>query len=383
MSSLFAQDTARNTLAKWASNGVSGGYLLGAYISPFAQPPVGNGYKIDVEKIAEALSQVDGEFWFDPTTHALDMPRVGDFRYYDNWDLWVGDRGDLSTDVLRQEHVKRVFRVQKDLGCDYLGPSVLLSNPDSPKSQLALEVSKSAVGAEADAWLTIAGDTHFWQAGAELDAHIGALDQLEPGGWLLSVARAEPTIPVGATPEEVFGLMRTTYALSRDRRVRVAYGDIAALPAIAAGAEALGTGWDIRQRVCSYHDFEERVSASDGGGWYQRPTLGGLLGSLSLKDFQVLLSERPALAARLTPGVIGPKPEEAFRHHCEVLDSACSALQAEPSIADRCSKLEEMYVAAAADWAQVQSVTGANFGAVQWVEPFLAGVRMFIAAEGW
>lgn len=70
-------------------------------------------------------------------------------------------------------------------------------------------------------------------------------------------------MPTGASSEEIFGLMRTTFALSQDRPVRVAYGDLAALPAVAAGAEAVGTGWDMRQRICAYQDFQ--VRAADPG----------------------------------------------------------------------------------------------------------------------
>lgn len=318
---VFIQDTARNNLASWTNNAVAGGYAIGAMISPFASPRLSNGFKRAAADVALSIRENGGELWFDSMTYALGMPRAGDFRHYDGWPLWPGTRGDLRSAVEQREHVQAVYAIQADLGSPALAPTVLVSYPDTPTSQVALQLTSEALTLQPRAWATIAGDQQFWGAGAELDAHVGALDQLEPGGWLLVVTRADNSMPTGASSEEIFGLMRTTFALSQDRPVRVAYGDLAALPAVAAGAEAVGTGWDMRQRICAYQDFQVRAADPGGGGWYQRPTLEGLLGSLTANEYQVLTSERAALALRLTPGTVGPQPEQAFRHHAQVLNS--------------------------------------------------------------
>lgn len=379
---VFLGDTARNTLIKWTSSAVKGGYSTGAYLSPFTSPRLANGFKRSAQDTSEKIRAAGGEFWFDPMTYALSMPRAGDFRHYDTWDLWDGTRGDVGSRAAMRSHIDRVYEIQNELSSKLLAPSLLVSYPDTPASQTALEFSQEAIEAAPNAWLTIAGDQQFWGAGAELDAHIGALDQLEPGGWLLVVTRSDNAMPPGATPEEVYGLMRTSYALSQDRPVRIAFGDIAALPAIAAGAEALGTGWDIRQRICAYQDFEEREGDQNGGGWYQRPTLRGLMGGLSNREYNVLTSEKPVIASTLTPGTIGPKPEQAFQHHASVLTEIVDELNALTG-RERVDALRRRYVDARAEWPEIKRVTGAAIGPDRWIKPYVDGLDLFAASEGW
>ena len=379
---VFLGDTARNTLVKWASSAIRGGYATGAYLSPFTSPRLANGFKRSAQNTSELIREAGGEFWFDPMTYALSMPRAGDFRHYDTWDLWGGARGDVSSHPAMRDHIDRVYAIQRELSSPLLASALLVSYPDTPASQRALEFSQEAMDAEPAAWITVAGDQQFWGAGAELDAHVGALDQLEPAGWLLVVTRSDNAMPPGTTAEEVYGLMRTTFALSQDRPVRVAFGDIAALPAVAAGAEAVGTGWDIRQRICAYQDFEEREGDQNGGGWYQRPTLGGLMGGLSNREYSVLSSENQALAARLTPGSIGPKPEQAFQHHASILTTIVDELNG-LSGRDRIAALRRRYTEARPEWQEVKRITGAPIGPDRWIKPFLDGLDFFAASEGW
>jgi hypothetical protein len=379
---VMIQDTARNNLIKWAGNAIQGGYALAAFLSPFISPREANGFKKSALETSKAIRNAGGEFWFDSMTYALDMPRCGNFRNYDSWSLWSGTRGDLSGRDAMRTHVSAVFGVQDELGSSHLAPTTLVSYPDTPKSRQALDLAEVAIEIDPAAWLTIAGDQQFWAAGAELDAHIGALDQCEPSGWLFVVARNDTSMPPSATPDETFGLMRSSYALSRDRPVRVAFGDLSALPAIAAGAQSLGTGWDMRQRMCAYQDFEDRPADPGGGAWYQRPTLQGLLGGLSSNEFELLTSERPQLSARLAPGTIAPQAESAFRHHAVVVSYLIRAL--EPlSGRERVDYLRERYMAALGEWPEVQRVTGAKIGPGRWIAPFLAGVDLFRSSEGW
>lgn len=381
--STFIQDTARNTLILWTTHAIRGGYARGAMLSPFTSPVSANGYKRSAADTSQAIRDAGGEFWFDPMSHALNMPRAGDFRFYDDWDLWAAARGDFTAVNAITSHVDRVFNRQSELHAQLLAPTVLVSYPDTLQSQLALELAQEAMRQQPTAWLTIAGDQQFWSSTAELDAHIGAMDQLQPAGWLLTVARGDNAMPPAATPEEVFGMMRTTFALSQDRPVRVAFGDVAALPAVAAGAESVGTGWDMRQRLCAFQDFEERAADAGGGGaWYQRPTLRGLIGGLSNGEYEVLVSEQPALAARLTPGSIGPSAEQAFAHHASVLTDLIDELAALAQ-RPRVEVLRAAYISAIAEWPAVQKVTGTRLGSSRWSTPFLQGLELFMASEGW
>ena len=176
--------------------------------------------------------------------------------------------------------------------------------------------------------------------------------------------------------------MRSTYALSQDRPVRVAFGDLAALPAVAAGAEAIGTGWDLRQRICAYQDFEEREGDQTGGGWYQRPTLLGLMGGLSNGEYSILESESAVLAGRLTPGTIGPKAEQAFAHHASLLTQIVEELEVLTG-RPRVEALRERYTTARPEWPEVRRITGAKIGSDRWIKPFLDGLDAFMASEGW
>ncbi|WP_078315818.1 hypothetical protein [Mycobacterium sp. D16Q16] len=379
---VMIQDTARNNLVRWTLNAIRGGYATGAFLSPFVSPRDSTGFKRSAIDTSNAIRTAGGEFWFDPMTYALDMPRAGDFRYYSGWPLWNGSTGDLGTRKAMRQHVSAVFALQDELGSARLAPTVLVSYPDTPKSRQALDLAETAMGVNPRSWLTVAGDQQFWAAGAELDAHIGALDQCEPDGWLFVVARNDTSMPPSATAEEVFGLMRSTFSLSQDRPVRVAFGDVAALPAIAAGASSLGTGWDMRQRICAYQDYEDRAADGGGGAWYQRPTLRGLLGGLSNNEYETLASEHPNRTARLSPGTIAPQPESAFRHHATVLAGLIDSLSP-LSGRQRVDFLRESYTVALGEWPVVQRVTGAKIGPGRWISPFLDGLDLFRSSEGW
>lgn len=377
-------DTARNTLPGWTINAVRDGYARGAVISPFASPVRANGYKQSVQRVIQRISEAGGSVWVDPSTHILQAPGVGDFRYYDEWGFWAGAHGVLTTADEMRDHTRRVYSVQEELGVPLVAPTLLLNSPQSPRSQAAATlagIAREEAGAR-HVLMPIVGDTHFWGAGAELDAYVGLLDQLEPSAWLLTVARPESAAPVAVQTEEIFGLMRTSAALSQDRVVLVGHGDMAGLPAIAAGASGVGTGWDTRQRVLAYSDHAARTAGGPGGSWYKRPTLEGLLGNLLPNELQVLANQDAALAARLVPGAVLDLAEPAFRHHAVVLTRIVDELKA-LSGRGRAQRLRERYLAARSDWPLVQAITGCSSGADRWVDPLLAGLEQFMAAEGW
>lgn len=380
---LLIQDTARNNLATWASRAVTDGLATDVVISPFASPVNGNGYKASASDNVDRLRDAGATVWFDPMTHALQFPHAGDFRYYDEWDLWDGERNRLTGEQNQKDHIERVLAIQEGLGCMRLAPTIFLSSPSGLLAQLALDIASVAKQVSGnEVWLSIAGDSQFWGTGAELDSFVGALDQLEPAGWYLTVVRSTAAIPQAATPEEVFGMMRTVAALSADREVVIAHGDLAGLPAIAAGASGVGTGWDARQRSCAQSDYVERPEGENGGQWFQRPTLGGLLGVLSRRAYATLRSEDPRRAQRLTPGEIAAGVEPTFSHHLRVLTTLLETLGRLDGKA-RVDALSERYAAASADWRAVQAIAGTPEGARHWIDPLAEGVQLFAASEGW
>lgn len=382
--SILIEDSPRANMAGWITEAYGAGFVSGAVHTPFASPWAhhgGPGRKPSVRDRTAALRGTGLQVWFDATTHALQMGGVGDFRYYDEYDLWGGTRGDLSTAAAREEHIRRVFAVQDELNVQHLAPTILLHTGLSDSSQRALDVARDAVAQDATCWLSVAGTPPFWASGRALDAHVGALAQLEPAGWFLTVVRPITTLPVEADPEEVHGLCRTTLALSEDAPVHISHGDFAALPAVAAGASSLGSGWDKRQRVCSYSDYAARTQGGGGGSWFERPTLRLLLGAITSNEASVLATRDPARAARLG-GLPPPGPKEAFLHHIDALQGVVAGLKAVSDPEQRYHDLLRKFTMARAEWPDVERITGCDPGA-RWVTPLESGLARYGLTEGW
>lgn len=376
--SVLIEDSPRN-LVTWITRAIEKGKAQGGVLSPWASPAEGKPHRRSAAEQASAIHAAGGEVWFNPTTHALQMAGVADFRYYDEYDLWTGPRGDLSTANNRLEHVRKVFAIQAELGAKALAPTVLLHHGESETSQLALELAKEAVEQDAECWLSIAGTSPFWASESALDAHIGALAQLTPKGWFLTVARPLSSLPVEAHPEEVHGLCRTVRALSEYSPVYITHGDLAALPAVAAGAYAVGTGWDQGQRVCAFSSYGARGEGQ--GRWYERPTFPSLLGSLKPREAQ-LLRRVDTRATRLGP-VPPPGPREAFMHHVDVLNALVDKICAPHDYEARYRTLVDMYVAATAEWPEVSRLTACDSNESNWIADLVAGLERYARSEGW
>jgi hypothetical protein len=377
---ILIEDSPRNLLT-WIQAAVRAGSARGAVITPFATPLVGgDSNHRDARAVADGLRDEEAEVWFDPTTHALQMANVGDFRFYEEYDLWGGPIADLSTVDNRSEHLNRVFAIQDQLGAPHLAPAVLLHHGVSETSQTALDLSAEAVELDNHTWLAISGTSPFWASGNALDSHVGALAQLQPAGWFLSVGRTAAVLPADASAEEVHGLCRTVLALSEYAPVHLSHGDLAALPAVAVGADSVGTGWDQRQRICAASNYLARTEG--GGGWYERPTLQGLLGSLKPNEATILADRDPGLATRLGP-LPAPGAHEAFTHHVETLNLLISRIVGAGGPEDRYRRLLSMYESAETEWPQVVTMTGSLLGASDWITPFLDGLRLIGADEGW
>jgi hypothetical protein len=383
--SVLVEDSPRNLLA-WIQHAIDRDVARGAVLTPFATPCVnrpGAGGRRGVHEVAQGLRDSQGEIWFDAETHALQMAGVGDWRYYDEYDLWPGSRGDLSTPEARAGHVRLVFAMQDRVGAPHLAPTILLHHGESGTSQQALDLAAAAVERDPACWLSVAGTSPFWSSGSALDAHIGALAQLEPAGWFLTVARPLHSLPVEADVEEVHGLCRSTRALAENAPVHVSHGDLAALPAVAAGAYSVGSGWDQRQRVCAFGNYGARdPNSSSSGSWYQRPTFHGLLGSLKIGEAEVLQNRDPALALRLGPPP-PPGVEEAYLHHLTVLHGLVEGLSRVAGYEERCRALADRYADAANEWPGVVRLTSSSLGSADWVDVLAAGLGRYARSEGW
>lgn len=378
---LLIEDTARNNLASWTTEAVSASVAHGAVLSPFSSPRYGTNYKQSARITVERLQDAGAEVWLDPETHALQMPAVGDYRYYDDWPLWAGTKGQLTNVAEMRSHVERVFAEQDDLGVPHLAPTLLLHSSQSATSQLALQLAQVAAETDPACRLAVAGDPAFWAGGSMLDAHIAALAQLQPAGWWLTTVRNLPVLPVAAIPEEVHGLCRSVRALSDLGPVHISHGDLAGLPAVASGASSLGTGWDPRQRVSAYGSYEERSPGGDGGQWFKQVTFEVLLSLLTGADAQVLATQDAALASRLLPGVVPPGAKEAFIHHATVLARITESLMGKQHDA-AFAEMRDRYVAARREWPAVAAATGRASRVDAWVTPVEDGLLLYGATEG-
>lgn len=381
--SILIEDSPRNLLA-WIVQAVKSGDVEGAVISPFASPTERLRHRRSADVMARGLHAEGARVWFDAQTHALQMAGVGDFRYYEGYDLWSGNRGDLSTAPLRHDHLSKVFDFQDKLGATKLAPTMLLHHAETQTSEVTLELAKQAIDLAPDCWLTVAGTAPFWEGETTLDAHIGALAQLEPAGWFIVPVRHLASLPAEVSAKETHGLCRTVRALSENAPVHISHGDLASLPAIAAGAASVGSGWDQRQRACAYASYAAREHGDGGGGgWYERVTIKRLLGSLRPAEVSVLENQNPQLYQAL--GAFPPPgPQEAFRHHMAALHMAIGEIGDNgDNHQARYSTLLNMYETASALWPRVAASTGSPLNASHWTEPFRQGLSRYGAEEGW
>lgn len=382
------EDSPRSFQTKWITAAHSSKDTVGAVITPWATPFLhrgGPGLKPGVKNRVKELSEANVPVWFDATTHALQMPGVGDYRYYSEYKLWGGPVGDLTRSDYRSDHVRRVFQHQTELEVPFLAPAPLLPSGLNNISSLALETSRVALETQPNSWLTIAGVGTFWSDGADLDAHIGSLASLNPRGFFISFVQPDNQLPPRQTADEIYGICRTVRALSEYAPVHVSHGDFAAFPAVAAGAATIGTGWDKRQRVVAYTDYAERAEIGGQASWYERPTLLGLLGTLERKADGALLAQQDSALALSLGGLSDiPGPKAAFQHHIAQLNNASKRiLQNGATYRERFFTLDQMYTEATENWARVRSSTGLRDLASSWIEPYHVGLRMYARSEGW
>jgi hypothetical protein len=280
------------------------------------------------------------------------------------------------------QHAELVADVQESLGVALLAPTVCLEGPVGEDADLVIGVCahmRSLAGSQT--WIaSIVGVPSFWTAGRELDAFVGRVAMLRPSGVILSVLRGTGRYPwVDLTPDEVAGVCRTTRSLSRRMSVIIGRSDLAGLPAAAAGAAQVGTGWDLKQRVLSGELFR----ASPGiRRQSQRVTHSALMASLKRREAEQLRSGDRDLSRRLVPGALPLDANGHWRHHLEVMADLARTSGHGLNIGDRVARLQRAYGAAASDFAEVaRLVRPLEAGDSQWVSPLADGLRLFAQSE--
>lgn len=157
-------------------------------------------------------------------------------------------------------------------------------------------------------------------------------------------------VPDLTATEAFAGLCRTVHSLSLRSRVIIAYGDYAALPAVAAGADTVGSGWDRGQRT--FDPLAFRVDSDPG---IRIPasyvTQGGLNSVLRRDTAEAIERWDPTRARSIRGGSMPPSDQAQRMHHLSQLRSAVGRIDAADSNRGaRVDELRDQYRTAAVDY---------------------------------
>ena len=351
MSGILIHDGRRISHRKWVTEAIAAGAADGVIVSPFASPRVARPRHPSAAEIANAALEVGGEIVFDAMTHARLLPGVNKTDFYDDWDLWPSSATDLNALRDKLEHVERVFARQSQIGSRHLTPTIPLRSPVLADADHALELASVGRGLDPDAWQSVAGSRSLWSAGADLDSFVGSLASLRAPVWVLTITNDivlnhEPDL---SDTEAFAGLCRTVRSLSLRSRVIVAHADFAGLPAVAAGADTLGTGWDRAQKTFDPNSF--RVDSDPG---IRIPasyvTQGGLHAVLRRDVADAIERWNPHRARAIRGGILPPSDQAQRMHHLHQLRSALFSVANTTDPQARVNALRSRYTAAGAEF---------------------------------
>jgi hypothetical protein len=386
MSGTLLHDGRRTGHLGWCVRAITAGTANGMFISPFSTPRIGQVRNPSGADASAAAVTAGGEVLFDASTHALFLPGVNKRDFYDTWELWGPSGIGLDSPARRIEHIERVFGRQTELNTPRLAPTMTLDSPVSGDAALALETARVARGTDRGCWQTLAGTRTFWASGARLDAYVGSLAALRSPTWVLNMVNelVVDNVPDLANTAAFEGLCRTVHSLSARSRVIVAYGDFAALPAVAAGADTVGTGWDRSQRTFDPNYF--RVNSDPG---IRIPasyvTQGGVSAVLRRDTANAIDRWDPVQAPVIRGGAMPASDQAEWFHHLERLQSTALSIDGLTLKADRVAWLRAHYEQALVHFnamiAGLPNVVRPRDKA-SWSEAPLEVLRAYASAEG-
>lgn len=263
-------DGRRSGHVTWLKEALGAGLAAGTILNPFATPPVSvprDPCAGDVITELMSVTMQDAaapEIYFDSATWAATLPGTNAWSVYDQWPLWPHHaRGDLRDAGAIADHVRAVFEIQHSLGVPYLAPTVAIDTTTGQLAKIALDLAAEANRQQPNCMITVCGTNAFWRAGPALDAYIGQLARLRPSSCYVIPIRDRSGYPPDLTDSDsIAGWLRSVHSLSLRSRIIAGYTDHLGVVAVAAGADAVGTGWDQGQRVCTPEAFR----TSEPGG---------------------------------------------------------------------------------------------------------------------
>jgi hypothetical protein len=383
---VLIHDGRRGGHLRWLERALQAGVADGVVISPFHTPRIASPRNPAGGTVAGRVAGMSLEVVFDATTHARLLPGSDDLVHYDTWGLWGPSGVGLDTASRRVEHVELVFQRQLDLSTPFLAPTLTLDQPSGSDADDALATATVARSLQPDAWQSLSGRRSFWRAGSALDAYVGQLAQLRAPVWTITVVNdiVLDNMPDMADGEAFEGLCRTVHSLSLRSRVIVLHADYTGLPAIAAGANTLGSGWDRGQRFLDPLSFQLsspgiRIAAS-------YVTHGNLAAVLRRDVGDVVATLGPTIADALRGGPLPPNDAAEHHHHLGCLREITDAVDAHRSRADRVKELRHFYAGAGHGYRYLDvSLPRVVPGAVRqrWLDQPHAVLERYAAREGY
>lgn len=351
MSGVLIHDGRRIGHRKWCADAIAVGSADGVILTPFSSPRVARPRHPSASDIARDVRSSGGEVIFDPMTHARFLPGVNKTDFYDDWELWGSSGTVLNTAHSKLNHIERIFARQDQVESPHLAPTLSLSSPQTPDAFVARELANIARGLDSSAWQSLAGNRAFWASGAHLDAFVGSLAALRAPVWVLTVANeiVVDHVPDLTDTSALAGLCRTIHSLSMRSRVIVSHMDFAGLPAVAAGADTVGSGWDRGQRTFDPNSF--RVDSDPGIRIPASYVTQGRLHAVLRRDSADAIERWDRDRARAIRGGPMPASDQAQRmHHLSQLRTAVLAVNSASDRAARVAALRSRYDTASNDF---------------------------------
>jgi hypothetical protein len=153
------------------------------------------------------------------------------------------------------------------------------------------------------------------------------------------------------------------------------------LPAVAAGASGIGTGWDLRQRALGGDAYKKSTEIRRRGS---RITHRGLLAVLKRREAEALGVRDRDLSSRLIPGALPVGQTAEWRHHIDCLNQLVDMLTSEAVGRPRVEALRSLYRSAMVDFGTVESLLRrVESGAALWLRPVSDGLDRYATNEDW
>lgn len=386
MSGVLLHDSRAVGHRKWSKDAVRAGHAAGMIVTPFATPRITEDRNPNAASLADDMQDIGGTFVFDPMTHARMLPGTNKVDFYDQWDLWPSGLG-LSTPPARTDHVEAVFDVQHDLQAPFLGPTVQLSSPVGREADIALELARLSGGLSRRSWQSIVGTRQFWAAGSALDAHVGSLATMRASVWLVTVANE---VVIDSDPDltnvaAFVGLCRTVRSLSQRSRVVVCYADYAGLPAVAAGADTVGTGWHRAQKTFDPTAGAFHVDSTNAIRRQASYVTQGRIHAILRRDTADQIERwNGARAGAIRGGPMPPSDNVERMHHLRQLTGAVRSIDSSPTPLARYELLRDRYADADADFTDLIHAVPAvrSHDKAVWLDQMSAVLESYAVGEG-